>query len=302
MTFELRGELDPVPNKRVSTSAPVERALTEKVYQVSIAGFEVSMQLADVTSALFSVEGAALAGNVTVTTNVSTKAQIEPAAAAMMTAATRLSDAIRSAKPSVGLVGQPPEFVSFAVRENGGAWRSYNHWPPSRPWYVYDTISAAQVELALQHDLGLTERLLAQATFWAAHAAGDDPSSAVLLAAIGCESHAKRVFHDALQTRGEGPLGELLLTNTLSSRAFELYGPIAAAVVGRSLKADQPSTYRHLTRLFELRNKVAHTGGFDAKVEPGHAPAVALTAVRAARQAAAWLTSVVDPAPQVGEH
>jgi hypothetical protein len=295
VTFQLRGELDPVPNKRVSAAAPVERALTEKVHEISIAGFDISVALADATSARFSVEGAALAGYITVTTTVSTQVEIEPAATAMITAATRLSDAIRSAKPSVGLVGQPPDFVSFAVRENDGVWSSYNHWPPARTWYVYDIIKADQVELALQHDLSLTDRLLAQATYWAFHAAGDDPSSAVLLAAIACESHAKRVFHHALQARGELLLGELLLTNALASRAFELYGPIAAAVLGRSLKVDHPSTYQQLRSLFELRNQVAHTGSMAAKVPPNDARAVAFTAVRAARHAAAWLTSVISP-------
>ncbi|MFG6444729.1 hypothetical protein ACFXQA_05590 [Microbacterium sp. P07] len=301
MTIELRGELDPVPIKRISTSAPVEPALTNKLHRVSIDGFEIMLALADATSMSFSVEGAAVAGLITVATEASDRAGIDRAARAMMTAAMRFSDAIRSAKPNVGLVGQPPEFVSFAVRERGGEWGSYNHWPPASPWYVYETIKAADVEDALQQDLGLVDRLLAQATYWAAHAAGSDPSTALLLAAIASESHAKRTFHSVLEARGEGALGELLLTNVLSSRAFELYGPIAQAVVGRHLKTDHPLLYKGVGRLFELRNKVAHTGALDADTTRETAAADALSAVRSARGATRWLTGVVSTAAAAAE-
>lgn len=295
--------LDPAPIKRVSTAVEVEPSLVDVTYRVEIDGYDIAISLGTHASPGFSVEGAAIGGLITVSTTVPTREHIDAGASAMMTAALRMSDALRISKPSIGLVGQPPEFVSFVTREPPDTnWGSFNHWPPARPWYVYPTIKAEDVVEALQRDLTLVDRLLAQATYWAAHASGNDPYTAVLLAAIACESHAKAVFSEALASRGEQPLSELLLARSdlIAPRALELYGPVALAIIGKSLKNENRKLYNDLQRLFELRNKVAHTGAFVPQQKGDDPNADALAAVRTARQAVAWLSDAAA-APSISE-
>lgn len=296
MSLELRGTLDPAPVKRISTAVEVEPTLVDVTHRVHIDEFEVAITLQTLASANFSVEGAAIGGLIVVSTVVPTRDHIDSGASAMMTAALRMSDALRAAKPSIGLVGQPPEFVSFAVRDlPDGRWGSYNHWPPSRPWYIYPTATEETVVRALQRDLTLVERLLAQATYWAAHAAGNDPYTAVLLAAIACESHAKSVFAESLAARGEQALSALLLARSdlVAPRAADLYSEVALSIVGKSLKVDDRSAYNRLQKLFELRNKVAHTGSFGVRSPRADPNSEALQAVVSARRAVAWLLNVV---------
>jgi hypothetical protein len=271
----------------------IEVALTEMTHAVDVDGHYILLSIANGNTDTSYIEGGTYAGHITVLANATEETQIDEVAQAMMTAATRLSDAIRSRQPNVGLVGQPPEFVSFQVRKEGGTWGSYNYWPPIRTWYVNPVLDTDYVVSALAEDLGLTERLLAQATFWSFHAEGSDPQTAVLLAAIACESHAKSTFQVILDRRSDGLLGDVLFgkipPSTFSSA--DLYHRVAIAMVGHSLKDAQPTTYKGLVKLFELRNKVAHTGRFPPETSAAESLKLAQTSVRAARKAVAWLRS-----------
>lgn len=293
MAIELRGVLDPAPIKRISTAGHIEVALTEMTHAVEVGGHSVHLSIASGSTPESYIEGGTYVGLITVQATANADTDIDEVAQAMMTAATRMSDAIRSRQPNVGLVGQPPEFISFAVRKEGGAWGSYNYWPPRRPWYVYDVIDTDYVVSALTDDLGLTERLLAQAVFWSFHAEGSDPQTAVLLAAIACESHAKSTFQAVLDTRSNGLLGDVLFgkipPSTFSSS--DLYHRVAIAMVGQSLKDAEPGTYKSLVKLFELRNKVAHTGRLESGPSTAESLKLAQTSVRAAHSAVAWLRS-----------
>jgi hypothetical protein len=293
VAIELRGVLDPAPIKRMSTAGYIEVALTEMTHAVDVGGHTVHLSIASGNTATSHIDGGTFAGLITVLATANAETQIDEVAQAMLTAATRLSDAIRSRQPNVGLVGQPPEFVSFAVRKEGGTWGSYNYWPPSRPWYVNDVLDTDYVVSALKEDLSLTERLLAQAAFWSFHAEGSDPQTAVLLAAIACESHAKSTFQAILERRSDGLLGDVLFgkipPSTFSSS--DLYHRVSIAMVGHSLKDAEPATYRSLVKLFELRNKVAHTGRLESGPSAAESLKLAQTSVRAAYKAVAWLRS-----------
>lgn len=262
-------------------------------HAVDVGGHNILLSIASGNTATSYIEGGTYAGLITVLATANADTQIDEVAQAMMTAATRLSDAIRSRQPNVGLVGQPPEFVSFAIRKEGGTWGSYNYWPPSRPWYVNDVMETDYVVSVLTDGLGLTERLLAQAVFWSFHAEGSDPQTAVLLAAIACESHAKAAFQAILDRRSDGLLGDVLFgknpPSTFSSS--DLYHRVAIAMVGHSLKDAEPATYKSLVKLFELRNKVAHTGRLESGSSAAESLELAQTSVRAAYAAVAWLRS-----------
>ncbi|MFW0772244.1 hypothetical protein ACLRGI_03655 [Paenarthrobacter nitroguajacolicus] len=294
MTIDLRGVLDPAPTKHIGTSGYIEVALTEMTHEVDVGGHAVHLSIASGNTAMSSTEGGTFVGLITVLATADDDTQIDEVAQAMMTAATRLSDAIRSRQPNVGLVGQPPEFVSFAVRKEGGTWGSYNYWPPTRPWYVNDVLETDYVVSALKDDLGLTDRLLAQAAFWSFHAEGSDPQTAVLLAAIACESHAKSTFHAIFESRNDGLLGDVLFgkipPSTFSSS--DLYHRVAIAIVGHSLKDIEPATYKGLVRLFELRNKVAHTGRLEPGLDAAESLRLAQASVRDAYAAVAWLRAI----------
>lgn len=272
----------------------MEVALTEMTHAVDVGGHNILLSIAGGNTATSYIEGGTFAGLITVLATANTDIQIDEVAQAMMTAATRLSDAIRSRQPNVGLVGQPPEFVSFAVRKEGGSWGSYNFWPPIRPAYLNDVLDTDYVVSALTDDLSLTDRLLAQAAFWSFHAEGSDPQTAVLLAAIACESHAKATFQAILDRRSSGLLGDVLFGKTPPSTfsSSDLYHRVAIAMVGHSLKDADPATYRSLVKLFELRNKVAHTGRLESGPSVAELLKLAQMSVRAAYGAVEWLRSV----------
>jgi hypothetical protein len=293
--IELRGELDPAPIKRTSTRGYIEMALTGHEHAVTIDGYDIRISIASGNTATSYIEGGTYAGLITVLSTTESENDIDSTAEAMMVAATRVSDAIRVKQPNVGLVGQPPEFVSFAVRKDGGTWGSYNYWPPSRPWYINQVVEADFVVTALERDLGLTDRLLAQATFWSLHAAASNPQTAVLLAAIACESHAKSTFQTVLSGEGNGGIGEVMFDKTppTTFSAADLYSRVALAIVGQSLKDADKSTFRALEKLFQLRNKVAHTGELGAALNRADSLELAQNAVRAARKSVYWLNGVV---------
>jgi hypothetical protein len=216
------------------------------------------------------------------------KSIFESVVAAMRVAATRLSDAIRLSQPSVGLVGESPEMLSIEGRDLGND-QSVELGASLKEGYPIligaPLLTIEMAEEVLSEGPSVTHTLLAQATYLVSFTPSPQPGLAVLLAAVACEAHAKQV----LLTRVVGtaqPLLEVFLRKPriFQEPAVELFGEVAKAVIGKSLKDkdDDRDLWRTLVRLFEVRNRMAH-------VADGPSIEEARRLIRAARQAIEWL-------------
>ncbi|MGG7507476.1 hypothetical protein [Plantibacter sp. YIM 135249] len=292
MTISLRGTLDPAPDKRLKSTPMVEVSLFDRVLATTVEGVLIGVSLGRIGEALAGASVGA-PGLITVEATVADASEIDRAAEAMLVAATRLSDAIRSGYPAAGLVGQRPAFVSFEKRIKDGAWVGLNHWPPAEATIIYQPVTSAAAQLALENGIGLTERLLGQAKFWAQHAESNDAETAVLLAAIAVESHAKSVLTSSLTQRGDAKLAAVLFgkPSPSTSSAADLYDKVAMSILDRSYKLDHLAHYRKLAKLFESRNQVAHTGrlAVESYAEARH---LARVHVHIAGMATRWLSAV----------
>lgn len=129
-------------------------------------------------------------------------------------------------------------------------------------------------------------QLLADARYLIHWSPVKDPPRAVLVAAIGCEVKVKTVLR-AKGTSATGPILDVLLDNprAFPHSALELFDSVAAAVVGRSLRAEDRPLFRRVDALFQLRNRIAHHG---------HAPSAdeAHAAVAAAMDVFGWVDNL----------
>jgi hypothetical protein len=84
---------------------------------------------------------------------------------------------------------------------------------------------------------------------------------AVLLAAIACEVKIKKTL-EQLASDGQLALVELVLKHPrdVSVATAALFDKALKAVCGRSLREDDPGLFKAVTRLYEVRNKIAHRG------------------------------------------
>jgi hypothetical protein len=98
--------------------------------------------------------------------------------------------------------------------------------------------------------------LLADALYLAIWQTPPDYQRAVLTAAVACEVHAKRT----LQRKCSPESVELVKWLFSDQRSFpysahDLFGPIAKALVGRSLASDDKITNKAVQNLFEMRKQ-----------------------------------------------
>ncbi len=126
------------------------------------------------------------------------------------------------------------------------------------------------------------ETLLADARYFLS-SEPPDLQRAVLTAAIGCEVKIKQTL------RTKAPAESIKLINLLlenprdfSLAACSLFDKGTEAALGRSLRSDNRQLYNRVTKLFELRNKIAHKG----ETPPA---AVAGDMIAAAQEAFRWL-------------
>lgn len=141
--------------------------------------------------------------------------------------------------------------------------------------------------------LPLPESFLADADHFLGSGTPSDLQRAVLLAAIGCELKVKDTLRMKVFPEGLA-LVEALISNPrdFSMSAAGLFDKAMKAAVGRSLKEDNRALYNGIDNgqhgLFNLRNKIAHTGFVieREKAESG---------VRCAREVFAWLNSLPIP-------
>lgn len=148
-----------------------------------------------------------------------------------------------------------------------------------------DAASAAHLSGQLAGNNGtspIAETLLADALYFVG-LAPPDYQRAVLLAAIACEVKVKdtlrrKVAPDRL------PLLDLILENPRdwSLAAAALFDKAASAALSRSLRTERPELFKDISKLFEVRNRIAHKG------EKPHEPE-ARKVVLASRQAFRWL-------------
>ena len=258
---EYRIRVDPAPDKRMFRQVQIAGDLLGRTLTVNVEGIEIR---ATISRADFSADDdseGGWGGLITVESATDDATQSGAVAASMISVATRFSDAIRAAYPNAGLVGQPPLPVSYESRTDGGPWKSWQ-FQGGGPgaMIIRAPVTAAHVEEALERDVGLTEKLLGQAGYWAMHADTLDPESAVLFAAIAAETHAKRIFTAHLATLGQTEIADIMFGPRPPFKSADLYHLVARAMFKRSYKDDHPQAFKLIERLFSARNDVAHRG------------------------------------------
>lgn len=113
-----------------------------------------------------------------------------------------------------------------------------------------------------------------------------NPQQAVLLAAVGLEVAVKATLRsktDAVKL----PLLDYILSNPrdVSQQAHALFDTTMSTAIDRSLKSDNRPLFIRVGKLFEWRNKVAHTGS-------PVPPEVAKDLAEAAYETLGWLSSL----------
>jgi hypothetical protein len=141
------------------------------------------------------------------------------------------------------------------------------------------------------------ESLLADAEYlaWAGDWESSDPLRAILMAAIACEVKAKFVLREGIPPE-QAALLDYVLDNPREvtvTAADGLFNKVMMAAQGRSLRDDDRELFKRISRLFEVRNRVAHRGEWPATDE-------ARELVRSARRAFEWLdrsNDTIDESP-----
>jgi hypothetical protein len=112
-----------------------------------------------------------------------------------------------------------------------------------------------------------------------------NPQLAVLLAAVGLEVAVKSTLRSKVDTTKLALLDYILANpRDVSQQAQALFGRTMDTAIGRSLETDNKPLFKRVGKLFEWRNKVAHTG---SQVPFEEAKDLA----EAAREVLAWLSS-----------
>lgn len=207
---------------------------------------------------------------------------------ALFTAATRLSDSIRIVQPSVGLPGESPEVLA-CVAIDPDTEKEVTIPVPIRKGIGmvvgYPTLSAEMAQRVLRDGPDATSSLLAQASYLVRSVRDPQPGLAVLLAAVACEAHVKEVLLERVDSATKPLLDTLLRKPRIFQEpALELFGEVARAVLGRSLRDDDRALWKKIDELFQARNKMAHVAD-----RPSLEKAREL--VIAANQAMKWLDS-----------
>jgi hypothetical protein len=192
------------------------------------------------------------------------KVSLKDAVDVLRAAATRLTDGIRLSQPHSGLAGDLPvaQSLSAVILASGQALPRPVPLNPGHPGALgYPPFDSATVERALSGGIRTPELLLAQASYWATWTQNPKPGLAVMLTAMACESRIRQVLVERVNSEA-APLLKVLLDKpqVFQSPAHDLFDHVAKAVLGRSLREDNPVVWAQLRKVFQLRNKMAHSG------------------------------------------
>ncbi|MDK9499897.1 hypothetical protein QEZ40_005516 [Streptomyces katrae] len=183
---------------------------------------------------------------------------LKAAVAAIRFAAARLSDAIRVEQPSVGMVGEIPKVLSLTAMDTARG-LELRVPEPLNPGYGMvrglPVLTIERASQALRDGVVPARALLSQARHLTQSTNSPQPGMAILLAAVAAETHAKELFKSF---RPPGSTPSLRSLQEKHGTAVDLYGPIAKAVIGRSLEDSDPTLWVELGGLFSARNKMAH--------------------------------------------
>jgi hypothetical protein len=181
----------------------------------------------------------------------------------LRTGANRLTNALRFAHPPTGLAGNGPQAKRMTARDaDGQELKPGVPLNPSQPMIVgLPVADRAIVERGLAGAIDVPEILLAQAAYWIRSVPDPKLGLGVVLLAMACETKARRTLANAAPADTE-PLLTVLFERgyIFQQSAHELYGHVAKAVLGRSLREDNSRLFGQVGKLFELRNKMAHRG------------------------------------------
>lgn len=139
--------------------------------------------------------------------------------------------------------------------------------------------------LTRRDEIPMPELLLADASYYTRRLRPAEAQRAILMAAIACELKVKQTLRTC--AGDHWPLVELILDNPrdVSVAAANLFHKGMKATTGRSLQEEEAGLHRAVTRLFEVRNRVAHGG---AMPDPREARELVIAAAAAFR----WLDDV----------
>jgi hypothetical protein len=203
-------------------------------------------------------------------------------------AATRLSDSLRTIQPSVGHPGDSPQALQCVAIDFETNEKIVIPVPIGKAIGMvvgYPALSVRRAREVLRDGPDATSSLLAQARYLVIAVRDPQPGLAVLLAAVACEAHAKEVLLNRADAMTK-PLLDVFLRRAriFQEPALQLFGEVARAVLGRSLRDDNQKLWKQLDQLFQARNKMAHVAD-----RPSLDTAREL--VFAAKQAIEWLDS-----------
>ncbi|MBZ9638303.1 hypothetical protein [Streptomyces sp. PSKA30] len=186
------------------------------------------------------------------------RTELKAAITAIRFAAARLSDALRVEQPSVGMVGEIPKMLSLTVTDITQGLELPVPEPLNPGYSMVVGLPALTVDTArraLRDGLSPARALLSQARYLTQSTNSPQPGMAILLAAVAAETYAKESLKSC---RPPGSTPSLRALQQEHGTAVDLYGPIAKAVISRSLEADDPALWSDLRSLFNARNKMAH--------------------------------------------
>lgn len=149
--------------------------------------------------------------------------------------------------------------------------------------------------VAAGDDPPLGDVLRMDANYFLQHAEPRDPRRALLMAAIACEVRVKAELTD----RARGKPAERLIARLIGSKppeypAFRLFDEPMKAVSGISMRDDDRGLFVAIDKLFQRRNRLAHSGTLLDEKEPDE-QTQAREAATAAREMFVWLRDKLPP-------
>jgi len=210
---------------------------------------------------------------------------------------------IRNGQAWIGVHGDPPELLTGQLVEQGTQAILQSNISSSTPDFAVlhghpraiglDDCEFIKAKLGVSAELPQSELLLADALFHIGNAF-PDTRRAVLLAAIACETKIKSVLRRLAGNKQK--LVDLLIENPrdYSLAAEALFTKALDAIADTSLRNAQPNLHKSITKLFQIRNKIAHRGYIPSIDE-------ASPVVNAANEAFTWLDTVMSETNVRGE-
>ena len=266
-TVRITARFSPSENNTIGRACWISRELVGRTIHETISGFEIHLTFADGSP---SSEGAVNPQFLEAAVECETPDEgdnqlLQAAFSALREAATRLTDAIRFRQPSVSLAGETPQLQSLSVvdLDTGDELRNLP-FAPNRGYPIavgFPEFTVADAEEVLVEPIGMAETLLAQADYLARWTPHPKPGLAVLLTAVACESRVKGVLIERAAPDASALLDVLLRRpRVFQEPADQLFDHVARAVIGRSLREDDPDLWKELVSIFQVRNEMAHRG------------------------------------------